>query len=346
MEEIVNTLRPITSSLLSYRIFVVLASFCSLLILLSLLSPANIVLAQEEENEEDDESPITTTNTGTTTETPPSISTNFNFGAAGDWGCTDDTSDTVNNILDKVPEIVLGLGDYSYDDSADCWFDVVNPIDDRMKIQIGNHDHREVGKLPKYMNHFGLTEQYYSFDYRNIHFLALSTEIPFDVNSAQYKFVNNDVSKAGSNPNIDWIIVYYHRPMYTIPSTHSAISSLRSTYHPLFEQYGVDLVLQGHNHNYQRTYPIKFNSVNPRHPIETSTNTTAYTDLHGGQIFATVGTGGASLYSFTGKEDYFVKQHKGFGILNVDITNNGKTLTGKFYPNNNGKIVDQFTIYK
>src|ERR687889_557222 len=277
MEEIVNTLRPITSSLLSYRIFVVLASFCSLLILLSLLSPANIVLAQEEEDEEDDESPITTTtNTGTTTETPPSISTNFNFGAAGDWGCTDDTSDTVNNILDKAPEIVLGLGDYSYDDSADCWFDVVNPIDDRMKIQIGNHDHREVGNLPKYMNHFGLTEQYYSFDYRNIHFLALSTEIPFDVNSAQYKFVNNDVSKAGSNPNIDWIVVYYHRPMYTIPSTHSAISSLRRTFHPLFEQYGVDLVLQGHNHNYQRTYPIIFNSTSPKHPIETSTNKTTY----------------------------------------------------------------------
>src|SRR5919107_1556238 len=314
---------------LLYKI-IILGSFYSLMIslslsTLSLLSPANIVLAQEEENEEDDESPVTTTNTRATTETPrsaPSISTNFKFAAAGDWGCKDRTSDTVDNILDKAPEIVLGLGDYSYDDSADCWFDVVNPIDDRMKIIIGNHDHREVGKLPKYMNHFGLTEQYYSFDYRNIHFLALSTEIPFDVNSAQYKFVNNDVSKAGSNPNIDWIIVYYHRPMYTIPSIHSAISSLRRTYH------------------------IKFNSVNPRHPIETSTNTTAYTDLHGGQIFATVGTGGASLYSFTGKEDYFVKQHKGFGILNVDITNNGKTLTGKFYPNNNGKIVDQFTIYK
>ena len=231
--------------------------------------------------------------------------------------------------------------------SDDCWFNIVKPIEDKMKIEIGNHDHLGIGQLYRYMSLFGLTDQYYSFNYKNIHFLAISTEIPFTVNSAQYKFVNNDLSKAASNQDIDWIIVYYHRPMYTIPSTHSAVSSLRSTYHPLFEQYGVDLVLQGHNHNYQRTYPIKFNSVNPRHPIETSTNTTTYTDLDGGgQIFATVGTGGASLYSFTGKEDYFVRQHKGFGILNVDITNNGKTLTGKFYPNNNGKIVDQFTIYK
>jgi predicted phosphodiesterase len=271
----------------------------------------------------------------------------FNFAAVGDWGCTDDTTDTVNNILDKKPELVLGLGDYSYEDSADCWFKIVDPIDDKIKIEIGNHDVEELGKLPKYMDHFRLTEQYYSFDYRNIHFLALSTETPFAVNSPQYNFVKNDLSKAASDANIDWIIVYYHRPMYTIPSTHSAISSLRSTYHPLFEEYGVDLVLQGHNHNYQRTYPIKFNNENPPHPIETSTNKTTYTDPDGGQIFATVGTGGASLYSFTGKEDYFVEQYKGFGILNVDITNSGKTLTGRFYANNNNeKIIDQFTIYK
>src|SRR4051812_34246164 len=110
MGEIVNILRPITYSLLSYRIVVVLASFCSLLVLLSLLSPVNIVLAQEEED-----SPITTTTTTTrtTTETPPaapSISTNFNFAAAGDWGCTDATTGTVNNIADKAPEVVLGLG--------------------------------------------------------------------------------------------------------------------------------------------------------------------------------------------------------------------------------------------
>jgi predicted phosphodiesterase len=270
----------------------------------------------------------------------------FNFAVAGDWGCTEDTTNTVNNILDKKPELVLGLGDYSYENTAACWFKIVDPLADKMKIAIGNHDHQEVGKLPKYMNHFGLREQYYSFDYENVHFIALSTEIPFNVNSAQYKFVNSDLSRAASDPNIDWIIVYYHRPMYTIPSTHAAISSLRNTYHPLFEQYEVDLVLQGHNHNYQRTYPIKFNNILSRHPIETSTNTTTYADPEG-QIFATVGTGGVDLYPFKAKEDYFVKQYRGFGILNVDITNNdGKMLICTFYANNSKKIIDQFTIYK
>jgi predicted phosphodiesterase len=289
----------------------------------------------------------------TKTSLPLAATTNFNFAAVGDWGCTPNTNNTVNNIVGKNPELILALGDYSYNTTSDdCWFKIVKPIEDKMKIEIGNHDHLGLGQVYRYINHFRITEQYYSFDYQNVHFIALSTETPFAINSAQYNFVKNDLSKAASDPNIDWIVVYYHRPMYTIPSNHSAIALLRSTYHPLFEQYGVDLVLQGHNHNYQRTYPIKFNSVNPRHPIEISTNKAIYTDTDGGQIFTTVGTGGRDLYSFKDQKNtekdnyYYAKQYIGFGILNIDITNNGKTLTGKFYSNNNGTIIDQFTIKK
>ena len=71
-----------------------------------------------------------------------------------------------------------------------------------------------------------------------------------------------------------------------------------------------------------------------------------------GEIFATVGTGGEHLYPFKDQKDskkgnnYYVKDYIGFGILNVDIANNGKTLTGKFYSNNNGTIIDQFSIIK
>ena len=42
----------------------------------------------------------------------------FNFAAAGDWGCKGETTETVNNIVDKTPELVLGLGDFSYGDDA------------------------------------------------------------------------------------------------------------------------------------------------------------------------------------------------------------------------------------
>src|SRR5919107_2887046 len=353
MEEIVNTLRPITSSLLSHRIFVVLASFCSLLILLSLLSPANIVLAQEEEDEEDDESPVTTTNTRATTETPPSISTDFNFGAAGDWGCTDDTSDTVDNILDKAPEIVLGLGDYSYDDdSADCWFDIVQPIDNIMKISIGNHD---VEDLEALMNHFCLTEQYYSFDYQNVHFIALGTEEEYlDMSNVKAKqqlaFVQSDLKKASSNPNIDWIIPFFHRIAYPdcqcgIVDSHD--SELVDVYHPLFEKYGVHLVLQAHAHTYERTYPLRFNSEDSEHPIITSKDSSSNYNNIDGLVIATVGTGGADhTRLYIPNELTAVQNDYSYGFLNVDVSSDGKTLVGTFYDNDNGGIKDRFTITK
>ncbi|HEX5892926.1 MAG TPA: metallophosphoesterase, partial [Nitrososphaeraceae archaeon] len=73
-----------------------------------------------------------------------SLLPDFNFGAAGDWGCTDHTEDTVNNILEKDPELVLALGDYAYGgDSVDCWLEIIKPIDGITKIVLGNHDDAE-----------------------------------------------------------------------------------------------------------------------------------------------------------------------------------------------------------
>ena len=65
----------------------------------------------------------------------------FNFAATGDWGCTSHTTNTVNNIVDKNSELILGLCDYEYyGDNAYCWLEIVEPIDDKMKIAIGNHE--------------------------------------------------------------------------------------------------------------------------------------------------------------------------------------------------------------
>src|SRR4051794_34895377 len=45
----------------------------------------------------------------------------YNFGAAGDWGCSSNTNTVENGIAAKRPERVLGLGDYSYQSTATCW---------------------------------------------------------------------------------------------------------------------------------------------------------------------------------------------------------------------------------
>jgi Calcineurin-like phosphoesterase len=280
----------------------------------------------------------------------------FNFAAAGDWGCTDDTIDTVNNILDKSSELVLGLGDYSYEmDSADCWFEDIQPIDNIMKIAIGNHDVDSYDKLNSLMNHFNLAKPYYSFDYQNVHFIALATDKEYldmskDKAKEQLAFVTSDLEKASTNPNIDWIIPFFHSIMYirdtsTIdgPYDHNLID----IYHPLFEQYGIKLVLQAHAHTYERTYPLRFNVEDSKDPIITNKDLSNYYYNTDGLVIATVGTGGAtSTVSHTDSEYRAVVYKDLFGFLNVDVSSDGTTLVCTFYENNGGQIKDQFTITK
>jgi peptidoglycan/xylan/chitin deacetylase (PgdA/CDA1 family) len=272
----------------------------------------------------------------------------FNFGAAGDWGCTTDTTHTVENIISKSTELVLGLGDYSYASTADCWFSTTSLLYNQTKVAIGNHEYDHPGKLEQHMNHFQLKEQFYSFDYQNVHFIAMSTESPFDSTSGQYNFVKNDLAAAASNPEIGWIVVYFHHPMYLsshINLGNSPLPALRDTYHPLFDQYNVDLVLQAHHQAYERTLPIRYNSTHPSQPIVTDrTSASSYNDPQG-QIYVTAGTGGQSLdYNFR-ETSFSATQFTGYGFLNIDIINEGSAMRGRFY-GNDGTIRDQFTIVK
>jgi hypothetical protein len=277
----------------------------------------------------------------------------FNFAASGDWGCNGCAVNTVNNIVNKNPELVLGLGDFSYQGTADCWFEIIAPLDDKMKITIGNHDDETTSLLNQYMSHFNLTKQFYSFNYQNVHFTVISTELLKDSEgNEQYEFVNTDLASAASDPNIDWIVVYYHTEAYTSPwvaipnghNVHTGLNRLRDAYHPLFEKYDVDLVLQGDNHNYQRSYPIKYNNANSSVPIITDPHTNNYSNPEG-QIFVTVGTGGEKSHFFLAKEPYMVSRYTGYGFLNIDVIDNGQTFNATFYSNDGG-IKDQFSIKK
>jgi hypothetical protein len=279
----------------------------------------------------------------------------FNFGAAGDWGCTPKAISTVNNMVGKGIELNLGLGDYSYESSADCWLEIIKPIFNKTRISIGNNDVIPEPLLQQYMNVFNLTRQYYSFDIQNVHFLVMSTELQNESDKLdQLNFVRNDLNKTSSNPAIDWIVVYFHRQAYTslitIPGVTGELDradiTTRDTYHPLFDKYNVDLVLQAHNHNYERSYPLNYNQVDPKNPIKVSNETNNYYSDLSGPIFVTVGTGGISLYQFIEKADYIVNQtDSSYGFLNVDVINNGTKLNAKFL-SNNGTVEDQFTIVK
>src|ERR671910_2640764 len=273
--------------------------------------------------------------------------TNFNFVAVGDWDCIDETEDTVDNIIDKDPELILALGDLSYDDSAECWLELIEPIVDRTKITIGNHENESSTKLKDFMEFFELEKQYYSFNYKNIHFLALSTEVPYDDDSQQYEFAINDLEKYSTDSSIDWIIVFFHRQSYSSASFLEDEEDFRDTYHQLFDKYKVDLALQGHLHAYERTYPITFNGDEEDEPIVQDSAANIYKNPKG-TIFLTVGTGGAHDMQLSSLKDFSAKGIAGdFGIANIEIENDQTPLSGEFIKNGKKqKVLDEFKIIK
>jgi Calcineurin-like phosphoesterase len=269
----------------------------------------------------------------------------FNFAAVGDWGCNSNTDATVNNIKGKNPELVLALGDYSYQPTATCWLNKIQSIDSITRINIGNHEDTVSKGFNQYMEHFGLTKPYYSFNYQNVHILTMTYRSNYSSNDAQYNFVLNDLKTASQNPDIDWIIVNVHVWVYRSSSINPINEDFAETYHPVFDQYDVDLVLSGHEHSYHRTYPLKYNQSNPGNPIITNNDPKDYFDPQG-EIYAVVGTGGINLIAITGSSPFVSSQQDFFGQLDIKFTNNGGKLEGNFYKNSNNAILDSFSITK
>ena len=274
--------------------------------------------------------------------------TDTHIAAAGDWGCSSNTEKTVNNVKSKNPQLLLALGDYSYEKTPTCWLDLIKPVDSITKVNFGNHEDGN-SLFDSYLTHFGLSKPFYSYNINNVHVLTMATEEKFDTSSEQYNFVVNDLRNAANNPDIKWIIVTMHAPFYSSDNTFKEYDcgdggdEACQIYHPLFDKYGVDLVLAGHVHNYERSFPLKFNQATPSEPIVTSSMKTDYENPDG-EIFAIVGTGGVNLHGLSDLAPFIASQQDSkFGMLDVHLTDN--KIDAKFVTND-GVIYDHFSISK
>ena len=242
----------------------------------------------------------------------------------------------------------------SYDNGAKCWLKIIKPVAEKTKIAIGNHEVESSKKLKDYMKAFNLEKQYYSFNYQNVHFLALSTETSYDEGSKQYKFAEKDLEQYSNDKSIEWIVAFYHKQAYSSGGGLPDEKDFRESYHPLFDKYNVDLALQGHHHAYERFYPITFNDNNDNKPTVSAKDKVKGSNVFqnpDGTIFLTVGTGGAeSMTVSKGKPFSAAKEDGKFGILNVSLEKDDKNnniLIGTFIDNKkNHKILDEFEIIK
>ncbi|HEY5949907.1 MAG TPA: metallophosphoesterase, partial [Kofleriaceae bacterium] len=177
------------------------------------------------------------------------------FGDSGGGG-TDQYS--LADQMYTVPfDLMIHTGDIAYDDGTigqyeDNVFGVYAELFRNIPFfpSAGNHDYktnlgapfREVFNLPGDSG-----EKWYSYDWGRVHFVALDTESDY---STQMAWLDKDLAAS----KLPWKIIYMHRPPYS-SGEHGSDKTLRNKLAPLLHRYGVQLVLAGHDHDYERMLP-------------------------------------------------------------------------------------------
>jgi acid phosphatase type 7 len=175
------------------------------------------------------------------------------------------------NNNDYHADVVLSLGDQTEDDAIyqlqHNYFAQLENVFRTSPLYptIGNHDYHD--SVHNYLNTFTLpgnaeaggtpsgTEQYYSFDYANVHVVVLCSEIEDEKGiKIQNEWLRKDLAKNTQ----EWLIACMHQPFHSggyHPSDEvESAQRRRSDWLSVLEDHGVDLVLQGHNHAYERSY--------------------------------------------------------------------------------------------
>lgn len=205
----------------------------------------------------------------------------------------------------------------------------------------GNHDVRKDGGrayaeaflLPRAID---AERRYYAFDYANAHFVALdSSEERYvrdrggdlrDPDSEQRTWLAHDLAAAAADTALDWIIVYLHHPPYSAAggwSGHGSDDELREGLVPLFDRFRVDLVLAGHDHNYERSKPLRRNVFDPSGTV----------------YIVTGGGGGSRTFRNAGRAGWTEVSGKYHHFVEIEIA--GDSLCGRVI-DRAGEVADTF----
>ena len=274
----------------------------------------------------------------------------------------------------------LMLGDNAYETGTDseyqaAVFDMYPTILRKSVLwpTLGNHDTAQSANPPASLPYFAMftlptnaqaggmasgTEKYYSFDYGNIHFICLDS-MTSDRSSTgpMATWLRADLASSTRQ----WTIAFWHHPAYTKGShdsdTELNLVEMRQTFLPILEEAGVDLVLAGHSHSYERSYLIDghygvsstfTNAMKKDGGSGRADGTGAYTKptfgpgMHEGAVYAVAGSSGQISGGLLNHPAMFISLNN-LGSMVLDI--NGDTLDAKFL-RENGTISDYFRIVK
>ncbi|MEV7733460.1 metallophosphoesterase family protein [Streptomyces sp. NPDC088921] len=288
--------------------------------------------------------------------TAPAHKKPFTFTAFGDQGVSYHGLANDSLLLGQNPAFHLHAGDIAYADPAGAGKTADTGFDSRVwdqflaqtesvaksvpwMVSYGNHD-MEAWYSP---NGYGGEEArftlpdngpdkahlpgVYSFVYGNTAVISLdpndvSFEIPANLGisgGTQTTWFEGQLKKYRASKDIDFIIVFFHHCAYCTSTAHASEGGVRQEWVPLFEKYTVDLVINGHNHQYERTDVIKGDKVAKKLPI----GETAYSETEG-VVYVTAGAAGRSLYAFTAPDSYEGHLNEQDSVASFINTKDGK----------------------
>lgn len=200
----------------------------------------------------------------------------------GDSGTADAAARAVRDAYtaytgSRHTDLWVMLGDNAYDDGTESEYQrsVFDTYPEMLRKSVlwpafGNHDARsatsafetgvfyDIFTLPRDAEAGGVatgTEAYYSFEYGNLHFICLnSDDVNRSVSGAMLTWLQDDLAANDK----DWTIAFWHHPPYSKGShnsdTENKLIGMRQNALPILEKGGVDLVLSGHSHSYERSF--------------------------------------------------------------------------------------------
>jgi hypothetical protein len=230
------------------------------------------------------------------------------FVGAGDIAnCSRTQDEETAKLLDNISGTVFTLGDNVYPDGTAAQFtDCYDPTWGRHKSRThpipGNHDYNTSG-ASGYFGYFGSaagdpSKGYYSFNLGAWHIIALNSEIAQGAGSAQEQWLRADLA---ANSSV-CTLAYWHKPRFS-SGQHGNNSASQALWQALYD-YKADVILNGHDHTYERFAPQ---------------NPSAQADSNGIREFV-VGTGGAGLYPFpTIQPNSQVRNNTTYGVLKLTL---------------------------
>ncbi|EME55233.1 purple acid phosphatase family protein [Amycolatopsis decaplanina] len=258
----------------------------------------------------------------------------FSFTAFGDQGVGYNAVATSSLIAGLDPAFHLAMGDLSYalegegghpeEDQYDArlWdsFFVQNePVTAGIPwmMALGNHEmegwYSEDGyggvraRFTMPDNAWNGSTCIYSWRYQNVGLISLDgNDVCYNSPSnldytkgKQLKWLGKTLAAFRADPTIDFIVVYCHQCTYSTCHSNGAELGAQKDWAPLFDKYQVDLVLNGHNHIYERTDPIRAGKAVKKVPSRGTTD-----PVKDGTTYITAGGGGGSVSEFPAPDTY------------------------------------------